>query len=360
MDRRIFLFSLMSLSLAACSSYETRKQANGEFNYVDLTQGSTLTIPENLDKPDFNDTFYIPDVTKQDQPVGQAVDIRAPALALPTATGSRVDEFDKTATIWFDKVDDNRDLKQLVVQAITDYLDEHGVALIKADEQNNTFESDWVKHDHESGSLFWNSVEASESWRFKYSLLTKPHGRSIGLNVDLIDYVLKSDEGLVTNIDPIEQSRVEMAMVNDITTQLGYIYRVNNREDRIARANMKLVKYGQSKNGQPALIIDYPVEQYWNYIPSFFEKYGFKVTDLNEDKFIYQVYYTKPETGVWDSIFGDELPVVELEDGTYEFHLQPFDGKTALVISDDQNNVLSEELLLDNFDILEPALSFKE
>lgn len=360
MDRRILYFSLLSLSLTACSNMETRKIAQGEFDYVNIVEDSEFKVPENLDKPASHDLYKIPDVKNKEGAIGINIDVRAPALALPTTSGSRIDEFDKTAAIWYDKVDDNRDLKTLVSQAITDYISSNNVELVSEDVNKNEWVSGWFEKNIESGYWFWKSIDSTEAWRYKYSLVTKPHGRSVGLNVELVDYKLSKDNQDDAKIDQIEQARVEMAMVNAITTELGYIYRVNNREDRLARANMQLVHIGKSEAGEPALIIDYPPDELWNYISGFFEKYSFNVTDLNEDKLVYEVYYSKPENSFWDSLWGDDVPVIEMENGTYEFHLKEHGEQTALVIYDEQNNVVSEKVLTDNFEILDPALSFKE
>lgn len=363
MGRRIFYFSLLSLSLAACSSFETRKQAQGDFDYVDSAndkQSTVIVIPENLTKPVSHDKYFVPNVDHANDPVGKKVDVRAPALVLPTASGSRIDEFDKTAEVWYDKVDDKRDLREQVILAIKGHMTDQDVELLNENLENNTWESSWFNKETETGSLFWKSIESTESWRFKYSLVTKPHGRSIGLNVELVDYKFTTEDVNKTEIDSIEKSRVEMGMINAITGQLGYQYRVNNRQDRIARANMEIVSYGRSAKDKPALIIDYPADELWTYMPGFFDKYGFVITDLNEDKLIYTVSYEKPDSSIWDRMWGDDVPVINIESATYDMHLQKLEKKTALVITNEQGEVLSEDAILDNFEVLEEALSFRE
>lgn len=358
MERRILCLSLLSLSLAACSNVETRKQAKGEFDYVNYTPYQELKIPVGLTKPAENELYRVPDANN-DGPIGKKVDVRAPALVLPLASGSRIDEFDKTAAVWFDKVDDERDLREQIIKAISDYLESEGITFSHEDATNNVWESEWFNLEKESGYLFWKSVEIAESWRFRYSLLTKPHGRSVGLNVDLIDYMQTTDKAATKKIDPIEQQRVEMAMINAITSQLDYQYRVNNRTDRIARANMEIVTLEQTNDGETVLLIDYPIDELWRYLPGFFEQYNFKVVDLNEDKYLFEVEYNFVEPSIWDSIWGDDAEVVMFDDGVYQFDLKAIGKKTQLLIRNDQNEVLSKKLLEENFEILEPALSFR-
>ncbi|QBY05618.1 outer membrane protein assembly factor BamC [Thalassotalea sp. HSM 43] len=359
MDRRVIYLSLLGLALSACSNVETRKEAKGDFDYVNFKPEAELKVPDGMTPPAKKQLFAVPELKNTDGAVGQAVDIRAPAQVLPLASGSRIDEFDKTAAIWFDKVDDNRELRDQIVKAIKDYLQTEDVALTVEDESNNLFESDWFHVEDESGYLFWKSVDITESWRFKYTLVTKPHGRSVGLNVELVDYMLTNDKGSTKKIDPIEKQRVEMAMLNAVTGQLDYQYRINNRDDRLARANMQIVELGQTNDGEPALIIDYPRDELWSYLPGFFEQYNFIITDIDEDKFVFDVEYTYVEASVWDTVWGDDAPVVDIPDGTYRFKLKDSDGKTELIITDDQNNNLGDESLKKNFEVLEPALSFR-
>lgn len=359
MDRRIIYLSLLSLSISACSTVETRKQANGDFDYIEAKPNSEFKVPAHLTKAEEKPEYKIPEVKDDTGPVGTKVDIRAPALVLPLASGSRIDEFDKSAAVWFDEVDGDRDLRELVIKAITDYLTSEDVEFANADTVNNVWQSQWFHVEEESGYFFWKSVDVSESWRFKYSLVTKPHGRTVGLNVELVDYMHTTEQGSTTSIDPIEKQRVEMGMINAITSQLDYQYRLNNREDRLARASMEIVTLGQSDENEPAYIVDYPVEELWTYLPGFFDKYNFKIVDLNEDKYIYMVEYTRVEPSLWDQIWGDDMPVVDFADGSYEFHLKVKGEQTSLVIFDDENNVVADQVLIDNFEILEPALSFR-
>ncbi|WP_070795937.1 outer membrane protein assembly factor BamC [Thalassotalea crassostreae] len=360
MSRRIFFYSLLALSLCACSNVGTRKQAKGSFDYVDLQPQKPFNVPSDLTKPAEQELYKIPEVTGEAGPIGDKVDVRAPALVLPLASGSRLDEFDKTAAIWYDKIDDDRDLREQVIKAITDYLATENVGFVNANPEQNTWESDWFHIEQESGYLFWKSIDMTESWRFKYSFVTKPHGRSIGLNVELVDYMFTDEKGSTKKIDPIEQQRVEMGMINAITAQLDYQYRVNNKADRDARASMVIVTVGESPSQQPAYIIEYPIDDLWEYIPGFFEEYNFEVTDLNRDRNFFEVNYTRVDSSLWDEIWGDAAPVVALDSGVYKFKLIKIsDEQTALVITDDQGTLVTKEQLEENFDVMGEALSFR-
>ncbi|TLU61312.1 outer membrane protein assembly factor BamC [Thalassotalea litorea] len=351
MNRRTLYLSLLTLAVSACSTVETRKQAKGEFDYVNQDVPQALIVPDHLNQPAQDSEYAVPSLQASAGPVGEQVDIRAPSLVLPLASGSRVDEFDKTAQIWFDKIEDDSDLQQVVVTAIENYLQEEGVELTS--KQSTQLESDWFHQQTKSGFWLWEDIETSESWRFKYSLVTKPHGRSVGLNVELIEYQSPKNG----KIDPIEQERIEMAMVNAISAQIDYEYRLSLRDQRLARANRKVVTMTEQQ-GHAAYLVDYSQEEFWELLPEFFEKYNFSVTDLNESKFIYMVNYERNDPSLWDGIWGEDVGVIDLEDGSYEFHLEPKQDKTLLKIINDQQEVLSETVLENNFDIMSSALTF--
>ncbi|WP_394174217.1 outer membrane protein assembly factor BamC [Thalassotalea litorea] len=351
MNRRTLYLSLLTLAVSACSTVETRKQAKGEFDYVNQDVPQALIIPNHLTQPAKDSEYDVPAIEGTSGPIGKALDIRAPALVLPLASGSRVDEFDKTAQIWFDKIDDDSDLENVVVSAIENYLQEEGVGLTS--KQDTKLESDWFHQETKSGFWLWEDTQTSESWRFKYSLVTKPHGRSVGLNVDLIEYQSKKNG----DIDPIEKERIEMAMINAVSAQVDYEYRLNLRDQRLAKANRKVVTLTEVE-GQAAYLVDYPQQEFWELLPEFFERYNFSVTDLNESKFVYMVNYERNDPSLWDGIWGEDVGVIDLEDGTYEFHLESKQDKTLLKIINDQKEVLSESVLETNFDIMSSALTF--
>ena len=50
MSRRTVYFSLLALSISACSSV-SNKQAEGSFAYQNISEEQPLVIPASLDKP---------------------------------------------------------------------------------------------------------------------------------------------------------------------------------------------------------------------------------------------------------------------------------------------------------------------
>ena len=105
------------------------------------------------------------------------------------------------------------------------------------------------------------------------------------------------------------------------------------------------------------------LEDLWGNMPLFFEKHGFTITDLNEDKKIYYVEFVKPETSVWDSIWGDDVPVIDVSDAHYQFVLAPLDDvnqKTSVTIYNSDGEPLTLKSLERIFPVMEKGLSFRD
>ena len=358
MSRRILYFSLLSLSLSACSGLDN-KRAVGNFDYANVSEAKELVVPEGMHAPAKHEKFSISHKINYDGPIGPDMDVRAPSLVLPVAASSRVIPDSQQALIWFDQVLDDKDLLAYIVTAIKQQLASDEVELNLVEQSNNLYESTWFHHEVESG-VYFTSVELSESMRFRYQLARKPHGRSVSLLVNLVDYMKTDSKGSTKTINPVDKIRAEMAMINEIIAQVDYMYRLQKRENHLLRANKKILVIGENVEAEPAYIVDMPLDSLWSNLPVFFEGYGFKVTDLNESKHIYFVDFTQPETSFWSNLWGEEKPVLALANGKYQFVLAKMADKTALTIYDELGNVLSNEVLEQAVTVMEPALSFKE
>ncbi|MDP7591885.1 MAG: outer membrane protein assembly factor BamC [Litorilituus sp.] len=369
MSRQLFYFSVLSLTLSACSGVDS-KRAQGDFDYAKKVEPKEIFVPETLDKPKEKNQFLVTDKISYQGPVGDKMDIRAPSLVLPLAASSRVETGSDQALIWFDKVLEDRELLTFIKKALVDQLNSDKVAFTdvsvpanqgKTTIQSIVVESDWFHSEVETGWLF-TEIELSTSLRFRYQLTAKPHGRSVSLAVTLIDYMKTDSEGGSKNIDPIDKQRAEMAMLNKLIAQVDYNYRLQQRENRLMRANQKLVKIAENKVEEPAYAVEMALDNLWSNMPVFFEKHGFTITDLDETNKIYFVDFIKPTISLWDSIWGDDESVIELPDATYQFVLAPLDDtgeKTSVSIYSSNGEPLELATLEHIFPVIEKGLSFR-
>ena len=387
MSRRVFFLSLLTLSLTACSSMNN-KQAMGDFDYADTAEAKPLVIPQGLDKPRERNEFHITDKINHSGPVGKNTDIRAPSLVLPIAASSRVVEESSISTIWFDKVLEDKELLSFIEMVVLQKLEKDNVGYDKVEEdievtlskvlegatslkettiaregvKTSILESQWYHDEIESGWLF-TEVESATSLRFRYQLVAKPHGRSVSLTVSLVEFLKTDKQGGSNVMDPIDKQRAEKAMLNSIISLVDYNYRVQQRENRLMRSNQKLVTIGKNPEDEQAYVVEMESSKLWENMPVFFEKHGFTITDLNEEKRIYFVDFVKPEASVWDVIWGDDVPVVDVNDAHYQFVLAPLDEtgeKTAVTIYNADGEPLTLETLERIFPVIESGLSFRD
>ena len=375
MNRRIFYFSLLSLSLSACSSLDN-KRALGDFDYADTKEAKPVVIPQGLDKIKEHKVFAIADKINNEGPIGVKMDIRAPSLVLPIAASSRVIPESNDAIIWFDKIVEEKDLLTFIEKAVKEQLESDKVTYKVVKEQQefmaddgskkpskeSVYESDWYLNEVESGWIL-TSVESATSLRFRYDFIAKSHGRSVSLKVTLIDYMRTDESGATKTIDSIDKQRAEMAMLNEIVSQVDYDYRLYQRENRLMRANQKLVTIGENADKKAAFIVEMTLDNLWANMPIFFEKHGFTISDLDETKKIYYADFVKPDVGIWDSIWGDDAAMLDIENGAYQFVLTPdADNKdvTSVTILNKDGTPLPLATLEKIFPVVEVGLSFRD
>jgi outer membrane protein assembly factor BamC len=359
MNRRIFYFSLLSLAVTGCGSVNN-KSAMGGFEYAKEKEAKKLSVPGGLNKPKDNAKFFISDDINHQGPTGQNVDVRAPSLVLPVASASRVVLGTTTSKIWFDQVIEETDLKDFLIEALREQLISDGVELKSIGQDDIAFESDWYHNEEVSGYWLFKKVDSSESIRFSYLFETKPHGRSVALSVKLIDYMRTDKSGASKTINLIDKQRAEMAMLNEVVAQVDFKYRLTQRENRLMRANQKFVTMGENSEAEPAYIAEIDVEMLWSNMPLFFADYGFDITDLNESRKIYFVDFVKPDNSLWAVVWGDDVPVIDLDEAKYQFVLADIEGKTSVTIYDIDGNVLPVETLERIFPVMEAGLSFRD
>lgn len=357
MSRKLFYFSLLSITISACSGTNS-KQASGSFEYENKQEAKVITVPEGLDKPKIHQDYYISNDINHNGPIGKAVDIRAPSLVLPVAASSRVEINSADAKVWFDQVLDDQDLQLFIYQAVENQLTSDGVKIYSVDTDKKTYESDWYHNETESGWLF-KDIEKSESMRFQYTFETKPHGRSVALTVKIIEYMKTDSAGGSKSMDLIDKERAEMSMLNEIIAQVDYEYRLKQRDNRIMRANQKLVSIGENLQSEPAYLVEMELDSLWSNMPLFFDDFGFSITDLNESKKIYYVDFVKPNNSLWDRIWNDDVPSLDIENAKYQFVLTEIEDKTSVTIYDKNGNALSNETLNKLMPVIEPGLSFR-
>lgn len=387
MSCRILLLTAFAISLCACSTVNN-KRADGSFEYQDKDKAPEIKIPANLKEPKQSKDFYITDDISFNGPVGEEMDIRAPTLVMPVAASSRVVEESGISIIWFDKVLESHDLLEFMENVVKEQMLEEEMTYHYVEEDIETtlskvleganslketsirreglrsaiIETDWYHEEIDTGWIF-TDIEVAESYRFRFQMLAKSHGRSVSLRVLLVDYLKTTDDGGSKTMDPIDKQRAEKAMLNKLIANVDYNYRVQLQQERLKRANQQLVTIGKNITEEPAYVVEIGLDDLWTSMPLFFEEHGFTITDLNQDKMIYYVDFVQPDVSVWDTIWGDAAPVIDVSDSHYQFVFSPLDSENQTVsvtIYDSNGEPLTVEVLERIFPVMEKGLSFKE
>jgi len=373
MSRQFFYFSVLSLTLSACSSVDS-KRALGNFDYATKVESKPFIVPQSLDKPVKQKKYLITNNINHEGSIGDKIDIRAPSLVLPIAASSRVVFDTHEAIIWFDKTLEDKDLLVFIQNALVNQLMSDDVSYevvesstkdeagSKYQSKTEVYESDWYHNEIETGWLF-TDIESSTSLRFRYEFFLKPHGRSLSLKVSLIDYMKTDSNGGSKTIFLIDKQRAEMLMLNEVIAQVDYNYRSQQQKNRLARANQQLVVIGENNEAEAAYVVEMGLDELWDNMPIFFERHGFTINDLNETNKIYYVAFTKPEISIWDTIWGDERPVIEVSDAKYQFVLAPFNEKnqkTSVSIYNVDGEPIPLKTLERVFPVMKAGLSFRQ
>ncbi|ALS98447.1 outer membrane protein assembly factor BamC [Lacimicrobium alkaliphilum] len=338
------------LVLAACSTPQERRIANDDFEYLKQDNRQTLKVPEGLRAPQQSREYQIPELGP-DAPrnlLGEKLQVLSPPLVLPLVTGSHVEEGQRSATVFFDQVDDSQPLDTSVWGSLISYLEEQGIGVDSFDKDAGTLVTDWMLMETEldTGWFDWTTTERSVGRRFEFKLDVKPHGRTAALKVRLKDYLetvgkqTRSAEEL--NADDIRRNEVDILnrVIGHYQQQLQI---ANIRKVREIRQGMNM-QMGSNAKGEPAFIVEGDYDIAWTRIQLVLRKLGFNVKDLDKSNGLLFVSYEGSESSWWDSLWGndDDLP---LEKQEYRLHLSRLEDKTVITFMDNESNNLSENLL---------------
>ena len=189
----VITISVITATLfSACSSLEEREVASGSFDYVKEQPGRKINIPDDVDSPKFNDAYQLPELGENAplNATGKDLSVMSPPLVLAVVAGSHIEEGSKNAIVWFDQIDDSLPLDTAVWNSLIRFLDSKGIGVELFDKDNQRLITDWMVMDESKDNNWysWSKSERTVGQRFEFTLDKKPHGRTAGLSVELVDY----------------------------------------------------------------------------------------------------------------------------------------------------------------------------
>ncbi len=348
MNRHALVSVAIALALAGCSSAESRRIANGDFNYTTLNQQQKLKVPENLDAPAFSRDYELPELGENAPKdlVGDKLDISSPSLVLATVNGTHVEEGRRDAVVLFDKIDDSKPLDTQIWDNLIAYLDKNNIAIDAFDKESNQLTTDWIRVDQQSGFgwLSVNEENRSLGQRFTFSIDMKPHGRSATLKVTLEDYMETLNGNVIATAKDVDPRRLEVNMLNQV---IGHYENQLLIEDarRVARIREGLSsELGFDAKGEPAMLINADYQTTWPRLLLVFRTLGFNVTDLDQSSGIIYADYNGQDEGWWDSWFGGD-DGLKLDQKTYHVSVGDLGQQTSITFMNEENDVFTPEQL---------------
>lgn len=321
------------LSLGGCSVFTN--DAHHERNY---RANDVIAVPAHLNKPQ-RDPKYAMDVAQYDVAKGSEL-VRSPAQVITLAEGSWVNEGDKLARVFFDKNEGISNLPEFIYSTIDDLLAEYN---IKATEKvAGKVVTDWYSVLAPVDVWWWEEEREVSRQRFEFIVETQEHKRTSSVTAKLLDY--QSEEVALT---PLLQQRLEAYAVNAFVEQFDFNYRklVNelNKQKGIISLTM-----GFDDKGNAALVTEQNIDSVFDRFPTFLERVGFIIDEIDQDRKLIFATYTAPEQSVWDTLWSDNVNQLPLEEGQYQMLVsKTADGGTAITWLDQEGETLEPGTLND-------------
>lgn len=358
---RGFAIAATVAAVAGCASQ--RDQAQGDFEYLNIEERPILLMPEGLTPVTQNPEFRIPQVEREDGPVGRASSIRAPRQVMPLVPGSRIEEGSRDARIWFDAIEDMSNVAGWVWEELVALVEAQEYEIVEMDE-NQLLRTATVERDQGSRSRggFWagltrDRIDYMASYSLTVNMQAPAHGRSAMLEVDASD-VRWYEDGERATTPPFLQRELEASFLNT----LGIRMQRNFESQRVAQVRAtRALRHAESPQGDPAYALDTTYEAGWVLMPGVFEYLGFEVEDLSRTDGVYMLNYQPggqrgffSRLAFWRS---EDLGLLGLPRGSgYEFQLDEQDGVLYIVISH-RGEVLDDETMDELFPVFAEAFS---
>lgn len=331
------------VSLSGCNVFIN--EAHNERNY--RTHEGVKT-PPSLAQP-AQDPVYKMDVGQYDNNP-EATNYRPPAQVLTVAKGSWVEEGDKKARVYFDKNDGIVDLDEFVWDSIKAVIAENNATTTKEDKLLGIIETDWYAIIKAEESWLWGEDTSEDLERFRFTIEEKSHQRTASLRAELIDF--KGDNTLT---DLLKQ-QLEVRALNQVVAEFDYRYRQLEVENR-KRQGIISLEMGFDNKGNAALVTEQSYDAVFDRFSGFLERLSFTIVEINPDTGLITADYNKPESSVWDSIWGDDVAQLPIEEGQYQILVSKTkEGGTSLTWMDDKGETLEPGTMNGLQQALEAAL----
>ncbi|MEI6897696.1 MAG: outer membrane protein assembly factor BamC [Psychromonas sp.] len=331
---------IVALSLSACVRFETRMQANGDFEY----QKVTLTTPYqtgSFSNHEARNQYDLPPLTEQQKVLGMQgidVDIRPPTQLLAVIDGVLVEHPETGGTkIWFNNVNQNDNIQDNIWSLTKSYLAENNVDIIN--QNNQLIETGIFSEQSIFGGFFNENILLKES-SYKLTLEEKQAGQGIAITVNALTYAETNDaKELNLILKGRTKQDVELHFINEL---LEYVYDKKESEKLDSAKTQSLaIKLGFDDNHQSAWIADNEFLDTWNKLPALLTLLNFSIVDFDKNLGYFLLDYSEPSESYWSE---NNLKPFELDSGEYFIQLgEVTGGTTSIAWLDEDKKPLSDQ-----------------
>ncbi len=342
---RLLMMGLLGLSLVSgCSSEAERKQANRDFDYTqERLAPAPLSIPSNLQAPDFTSEYRLPPLQKSDRPVllGSEVDVRPPLQILNLTAGSRGELGPQSVSLWFSPRSINQSLDEELWSLLFAFLTERSIPVASQEPGVKRLETSWFA-----------TTEAMESWneesdakrmlrqRYRFSLEQDPAQHRTAVRLQLLQQERYLNGDLSTEpLTALEQRRYAVALMNQLSVFIDTRMRSGIRQGQAGHIPLQL---GLDGNGLSAWLADAGFEPTWQRLLTILPGLGFTVTSKQESLGLIVADYQDPDGRFWQfgksSRFG-------LAAGSYRLQLGDLGHKTTITLFDADKKPVENEVV---------------
>lgn len=327
--------------VAACSSQDTRREANRGFEYMSEKEISSLVIADGLDTPDYTNRYRIPalEKDKSEFEMGSNVDIRPPLQVLALSSLMRADERSDDVVVWFNGRSAQDNVGTQITTLVQDYLTAKEIPFAVDESNAGVITTDYFEH----GKVFAEFREITEDdfeQRYRYSLVEGSSQRTAGLKVELLGHGTRVDTALEENeLTAKEKRRYELQMLN----MVGIYYELQRLEEKKQQQQAKKEIALSVKNltdDSLQVLLDMSFDNAWTLIPEALEKAGFSIEDHDKIDGNLTISFDAQDEDYWAE---EDIAPLDIAEDDYILQLGETQGKTSLTFYDEDKHLLKNE-----------------
>ena len=337
---------LVALSLAGCTRFETRMQANGDFDYQNVQLVPAYQTGQ-FSNDEARTQFDMPALTESQIKAGHLtkdVDIRPPTQLIPVIDGVLLAaEQQQQTKIWFNAFKQDDDIKAKVWKLLESYLAENDIELISKDESLQQLETARYTQKSVYGE-FANRNEVLKEASYRFTLEEQADGHSVALNVELLSYSEFNDgKRLKFTLADKSKKNIELRFVNNL---LEFAYNVKQANELNNLDSQPLaIKLGFDDNHQISWIVENKFSDTWRKLPDLLTLLHFEIIEADQNLGYFLLKFSDPADEYWQE---NNLNAFELESAEYFIQLGEMAGdSTSISWLDEDKKPLPDQKVTD-------------